>query len=212
MREKSQKIKSDAKTGNKNSKRKAGLSEKTIADALAYVKRYFVEAPKTGGKLSSSAMKAEGVKSEASFSSNKDLDNYLKQEQKQNESFAKYLTKQLEERGLTFKELCKSLDFDRKRVEAFEFDSSVNPYRPIKNYVILMGLKMQMDIEGMLALLSRAGYTLSYTDKKDLVIRYCIKNKIYDCFKVDDLVYEITGKSLKKTRSSEDKKLQKMPS
>jgi hypothetical protein len=202
---KRQKIKADLEAENNNPERKVVLSEKVIAGLNAYIRKHYVKPPKTHEEFPSSAMKAGVISGVAFLSLNKEMDKYIKEKLNQNESFAKFYTKQMEERGLTFKEICKSLDFDRKRIEAFELDSDINPYRPTKNYAILMGMKLQMDLEEMQALLAKAGYTLSDSDIKDLTIKYCIEKKIYDCYKVDALVYEKTGKSLKKVHEKKQK-------
>ena len=45
-------------------------------------------------------------------------------------------------------------------------------------------------------LLETAGYSLSPSSDFDLVIQYCIENRIYNTMDVDELLYAVTQKTL----------------
>jgi hypothetical protein len=192
------KIKAALKAHDENPRRKVALSDKKIADLLAYVKRYFKETRGSPGKFPASSIAAEGVKSKAYFSSYKDMDIYIKENRKW--LFTKYLTERLEEREMTVKDLYKLAGFHRSIKQKIELSSDIDPYQPDKDTVIKMGIAMQMNFEEMNKLLDAAGFSLARNDRKDLVIRYCINEKIYDRVEVDWRVIEATGKSIYKTR------------
>jgi len=155
--------------------------------------------PENNASPSASAIKSKGVKSKAYFSSSKELDQYVKNEK--NQTFTRHLMKELAERGLTLKGLYKLADLHRSIKQKIELSSDSEPYQPEKDTVIKMGMAMQMTFDEMSKLLEAAGLALGTNDKKDIVIKYCIEKKIFDRFKVDRLVYEITGKSLYKVRN-----------
>jgi len=196
------KIQAALEAENNNPHREVVLSDKRIADLLAYVKKYFIEAPKNNA-LPASAMVSRGAKSKAYFSSSRELDEYIKKEK--NQIFTRYLMERLVERDLSTKGLYKLAGLYRSIKQKIEVSSDLDPYKPDKDTVIKMGMGMQMDFDEMSKMLAAAGFALSKNDRKDIVIKFCIDKKIYNRDEVDALVYEITGKSLYKERK--DKKV-----
>jgi len=181
----------------KKPNRKVKLSDKKIANLLAYVKRHFKPVPESKAKPPASAIVFKGVKSKSHFSTYKELDEYVKKER--NQIFTKYLMERLAERDLAIKGLYKLAGLNRSIKQKIEVSSDLDPYQPDKDTVIKMGIAMQMNLDEMNKMLASAGFALSKNDKKDIVISYCIDKKIYDCYEVDARIYEVTGKSLYKS-------------
>ncbi|WP_075619101.1 hypothetical protein [Paenisporosarcina indica] len=69
-------------------------------------------------------------------------------------------------------------------------------YRPGKNTTIALALALQLDKEGTDALLSSAGYSLSGSSTFDLIIQYCLKNRIHDMHAVNEALYHFNQKTL----------------
>ena len=55
-----------------------------------------------------------------------------------------------------------------------------NKYQPNKDTAIQMCIGLKLNIDDTLDLLAKAGYTLSNSIKRDLVVRYFIENEIYN--------------------------------
>ena len=70
----------------------------------------------------------------------------------------------------------------------------ISPYYiPKKENIIKLGLSLSLNKEKMDKLLSSAGYSLSTNNKFDLVILFCIENKIYDLNIINDYLYTFTN-------------------
>lgn len=62
--------------------------------------------------------------------------------------------------------------------------------KPDKKYVFAYALSLKMNIDEAEFLLARAGYSFSDNEARDVVVRYCIKNEIYNFYEVDSLLYK----------------------
>jgi hypothetical protein len=62
-------------------------------------------------------------------------------------------------------------------------------YRPSKNTVIAFGLALELAPGDMKELLETAGFALCATSIFDLVILFCLENRIYDSITVTELLY-----------------------
>lgn len=70
-----------------------------------------------------------------------------------------------------------------------------NPeYKPGKNTVIALALELTKEETDKL--LSSAGYSLSDSDTFDLVIQFCLEEKIYDFFDINQALYYFNLNSL----------------
>lgn len=60
--------------------------------------------------------------------------------------------------------------------------------RPSQDFLIKVSLVMHLDEHECMLLLDRGGYYLDSGNTRSLIIRYCIKNKIYSIADVDDML------------------------
>lgn len=90
------------------------------------------------------------------------------------DSFAEALNKWLIKKNIPNNDFWKKANIDRRL-----FSKIYNGNSPSKNTAILIGLALELKIDDFLDLLSRAGYTLSYSIKEDVAIRWHIENEIY---------------------------------
>lgn len=88
--------------------------------------------------------------------------------------------------------------YKRAGIDTKLFSKIVNTpdYKPSKNTAIQCCLGLQLNNDEANMLLEAAGYSLSPVDDFDLVIQYCIENKIYNTMDVDELLYAVTQKTL----------------
>lgn len=69
-------------------------------------------------------------------------------------------------------------------------------YHPSKETVILLGLALELNEDEIEDFLKSASYSLPKNNKYDLIIRFCFINKIYDVFKVNNLLDDYGFKTL----------------
>ena len=62
-------------------------------------------------------------------------------------------------------------------------------YRPSKNTVISFAIALRLDLPETQALLATAGFTLSGSILFDKIIVYCIREGIFDVFKINQILY-----------------------
>jgi len=74
--------------------------------------------------------------------------------------------------------------------QVFSKINSNSHYQPLKATAIAFCLALELDLEEAQELLARAGFTLSKSSLSDVIIMYCIENKIYNVVLVDNILYE----------------------
>lgn len=67
--------------------------------------------------------------------------------------------------------------------------SNIN-YQPNKKTAVAFCIGLKLNMKETEDLLRRAGYSLSNSISFDIVIKYCINEKIYDIMRVNELLYE----------------------
>lgn len=109
------------------------------------------------------------------------------------ESFSECLIRMIDEREMSDPEVYKKANIDRKHFNHIKNDKH---YRPRKETAVALAIGMKLDMKDTDTLLERAGFVLSRSSKFDLIIRYCIENKIYDIFEINEILFEQDQKTL----------------
>lgn len=104
-------------------------------------------------------------------------------------SFSELLFKFIDDSCLTDAEVYKKVDIDRRTFSKFRS----NAYVPKKNMIIRLCLALELTIREANDLLESAGYTLSSSSEVDLIVKYCLENKVYDFLVVNSLVYSLSN-------------------
>lgn len=101
-------------------------------------------------------------------------------------------------RHLDAKGYLKDSDFYKKaNIDRRLFSRLKNSdYHPSQRTSIALALALELSLEDTEHLLASAGYALSMSSKFDLVIQYCIINKIFDSFVINDCLYSLGLKTL----------------
>lgn len=102
-------------------------------------------------------------------------------------SFREILFDLIDRTGETDASIYKKAWIDRKHFSKIRSNSG---YRPKKNTVMALALALELKLEDATELLSAAGYSLSESEKFDLVMKFCLERKIYRIEDVNEaLVY-----------------------
>ena len=102
-------------------------------------------------------------------------------------SFAQTVLRLIDERGMRDAEVYKRANMSRQLFAKIRKDDD---YRPTKKTACALALALELSYEDALALLRRAGFTLSHSSKFDVIIEYCLLNNIHDVNQVNMVLYE----------------------
>ena len=69
-------------------------------------------------------------------------------------------------------------------------------YKPSKDTAIALVLALHLNLEQAEDLLKRAGYSLSHSNKRDIVIEYFIREEVYDLMVINDVLYKLGEKKI----------------
>ncbi|MGM0846557.1 MAG: hypothetical protein ACQEUT_16400 [Bacillota bacterium] len=143
---------------------------------------------------------ANGLVSESSYDldyklqgpiENSELEDFINNHEQP--SFRQELLSLIDEKGLTDPEVYKRAGIDRKH---FSKIRSKPDYRVGRNTAIALALALELQTEEAEDLLASAGYSLSFSDTYDLVIRFCLEKKIHDIDYVNQALYSLSLKPL----------------
>lgn len=106
--------------------------------------------------------------------------------EKETETFSERLLQLIAEKKVEIPELCKRSAIDRRHFSKMK--NNVN-YRPTKNTAVALAIGLRLSFEETEDLLRHAGYVLTKSSKADLIVEYCLRNRIYSMDRVNDLLF-----------------------
>ena len=108
------------------------------------------------------------------------------------ESFSETVLKLIDEKGLKDTDVYNSINMDRRLFSKMRSSD----YSPSKQTAIALCVALKLNLEETNGLLRKAGYTLSHSNKADVIIEYFIKNQIYDLYTIDEALLHYDQKPL----------------
>lgn len=108
-------------------------------------------------------------------------------EQQLEKSFSEELLFIIEKRNLKTSDVYRKANIDRKHFSKIKNNPD---YRPSKITAIAFALAFELDLDETDDFIGKDGYKLTHSSRFDIIIEYCIENKIYDVLEVNDILYD----------------------
>ena len=109
------------------------------------------------------------------------------------ESFTTRLLRLIDERGLKDPTVYKQSNISRQHFSKIQCDRD---YNPKKKTVLAFAVGLHLSEDETIDLLKSAGYAFSDGSKRDWIVRYCLKQKIYNINQVNTLLFEYDQEQL----------------
>ena len=110
-----------------------------------------------------------------------------------NLSFVDKLIQYIDAQGLKDSAVYKAAGIDRRLFSKIISDRG---YRPSKDTAVALALALKLSLFEAEDFLSRAGYVLSHSSKRDIIIEYFIKERVYDLGIINEVLYSLGEKTL----------------
>lgn len=108
-----------------------------------------------------------------------------------NKTFVDALIAHINKKGLRDAEVYRAARIDRR---LFSKIMSDRQYKPSKDTAIAIALALRLTVSEATDMLSRAGYTFSHSNKKDIIVEYFFRERIYSLDDINEVLYNLGQK------------------
>lgn len=112
-------------------------------------------------------------------------------EQVVNQTFVDKLLYYIDKKGLLDSRVYKAAQVDKR---LFSKIVSNRQYKPSKDTAVALSLALELSLDEANDILSRAGYTLSHSSMRDVIIEYFFREKIYNLMDLNYVLYSCRQK------------------
>ena len=112
-------------------------------------------------------------------------------EENMNQTFVDRLLYYINKKGLRDSEVYKAAQVDKR---LFSKMVSNREYKPSKDTAVAFALALELSLDEVNDLLSRAGYTFSHSNKRDIIIEFFFREKIYNLIDANDVLFSLDQK------------------
>lgn len=103
------------------------------------------------------------------------------------ETFSEALVRIIDEKGFRDPDVYKRANIDRR---FFSKIRSNRNYRPGKSVCVAFAIALELSLDETREFIGKAGYTLTHSDKSDIIIEFFIRNRNYDICEINETLFE----------------------
>ena len=112
-----------------------------------------------------------------------------------NITFVECLQNYIVAKNATDPEVYKAAYVDRRLFSKMMSDKD---YQPSKDTAVSLAFALKLSSDEAVILLNKAGYTLSNAKRRDVILKYFFKKKVYDINDINEVLYSLDEKPLGK--------------
>ena len=130
---------------------------------------------------------------EKHLDSDKDEDVVRTLNQYMNSTFVEHLYEYIRQKNLKDPDVYKAAQLDRRLFSKIMSDTQ---YKPAKDTAVALAFALKLSLEEAEQLLKSAGYVFSHSIKRDVIIEYFFRSKIYDLSDINAVLYRMGQKEI----------------